>query len=409
MSAKKKTTDASSLRKRAEQDLAKKNISHPREIDADTRRLLHELDVHPIELELQNTELRQARDDAEAMGLKYSDLYDFAPVGYFTLSRDSTVLMVNLTGATLTGVVRSLLIGRRLQTLLPAADRENFDDFLAHVFSDEDQHETDSYLVPENKSPMPVTIRARRSPDGRECLAAITDTTEATDARIEQAQLLADSQEHERRLRELSHQLIYAQENERKRISRELHDVIAQALVGINLGLTAFESNPDPESVADLRLMVDQTVESVHRFARELRPAMLDELGLLPALRSFLKDFLETTGLRANLRVSSAVENLGPEVRTTLFRIAQEALANVAAHARAESVAIEILIRDDTVAMEITDDGQGFDTSLPVNPQRLGLIGMRERAEMAGGEFSVTSSPSGPTRIHVSLPNPPNP
>ncbi len=411
MAAKKTNSDSAGLRRHAERDLAKKKPAHPplTPENADTLRLLHELDVHRIELELQNSELRQARDKADAIGEKYTELYDFAPVGYFTLARDSTVLMVNLTGATLTGIVRSILTGRRFDNLVAGGGRAVFRDFLEGVFEGGEQREMDTVILSGAASTVPVSIRAFCSPDGTECLAAVTDITERTAARLEQAQLLKRSREHEQRLLELSRQLIHAQENERKRISRELHDVIAHALLGINFHLAALDSDPDPERVADVRRMVGDAVETVHRFARELRPAMLDDLGLIPAMRAFLKDFLESTGLRPSLRVSSEIEKVSPEIRTTLFRISQEALANVAAHAHADSIAIDILIRDGSVVMEITDDGYGFDTSRPVNPERLGLTGMKERAEMTGGEFSVDSRPGGPTVIRVSVPNLPIP
>lgn len=411
MATKKNSSVSANLRHRAEHDLAARKPGDPSPIPetAHSLRLLHELDVHRIELELQNAELRQARDDAETISAKYTELYDFAPVGYFTLSPDSTVLMVNLTGATLSGIVRSHLINRRFSTLVESGDRANFTDFLDEVFASGEDLEINSRITSGARSAIPVSIRARRSPDGSDCLLAVVDITESNDARIEQSHLLERSQDHEKRLLKLSRQLIHAQENERKRISRELHDIIAQALVGINLRLAALESDPDPRKVADVRRMVGDTVETVHRFARELRPAMLDELGLIPAMRSFLKDFLENTGLRTKLRVSSEIENVSQKIRTALYRISQEALANIAAHARAETIEIDILIRDADIVMIITDDGIGFDTSGIRGPDRLGLTGMQERVEMVDGEFSVDSRPGGPTTISVTIPNRPEP
>src|ERR1041385_4116957 len=157
------------------------------------------------------------------------------------------------------------------------------------------------------------------------------------------SQLLAQSQGMQEQLRLLSRQLLSAQEEERKKISRELHDVIAQTLTSINVRLATLKKKASlntsdlGRSIARTQLLVERSVNIVHRFARELRPAVLDDLGLIPALHTFMKTFRAETGIRVSLSAFAAVDQVNGGKRTALYRVAQEALANVARHARARS------------------------------------------------------------------------
>lgn len=225
--------------------------------------------------------------------------------------------------------------------------------------------------------------------------------------------LLDRSRRMEESLRRLSHQLLSAQEEERRKISRELHDVIAQALTGINLKLSALKagSQADPTrleaAIDSTQRLVEQSVDIVHRFARELRPTMLDDLGLIPALQTFIKAFSADTGVRVSLTVFSGIERSDGAVRTMLYRVAQEALTNVARHAQAGQVALTIRDLDGGIRMEIADDGKGFEMNGAASAQksnRLGLLGMRERVEMIGGTFAIVSVPGQSTTISVVVP-----
>jgi signal transduction histidine kinase len=148
-------------------------------------------------------------------------------------------------------------------------------------------------------------------------------------------------------------------------------------------------------------------VDIVHRFARDLRPTMLDDLGLIPALRSHLRDYMGNTGIRASLTVSAGIEQCDSGIRTALYRVAQEALTNVARHAHATRVDISIRETAGGISMRIEDDGSGFDVAgktCAKTHNRLGLVGMRERIEMVGGVFSLTSAPGRPTTVQVEIP-----
>jgi signal transduction histidine kinase len=241
-------------------------------------------------------------------------------------------------------------------------------------------------------------------------------TVEQTLKKSEKSQrrLLQQSRQMQERLRHLSHQILQAQEEERMRISRDLHDEIAQTLVGINVELAGLtrEAAGGPKGlrnkIAHAQQMVEKSVEKVHQFARKLRPALLDDLGLIPALHAFMKSFAKRTGLRANLTAFAAVEKLDTAKRTALFRVAQEALANVARHANASRVEVIIQKLPDGMCMKIRDDGKAFQVDQVRHGKgrnHLGLLGMRERLEMLGGSFDVESAPGKGTTITAKIPS----
>lgn len=225
--------------------------------------------------------------------------------------------------------------------------------------------------------------------------------------------LLDKSRQMQEELRQLSRQLLTVQEEERMKISRELHDVIAQTLIGINVRLQAFKAEATagnrqlPQKITTTQRLVEESVDIVHRFARELRPTVLDDLGLIPALKSFIKDFIANTGVQVSLKVSAKIEQSSATIRTALYRVAQESLNNVARHAKSSLAEVTVRCLDGFIYMEITDIGQGFNvdgTPDAKMPKRLGLLGMRERIEMIGGSYSLESAPGKGTTIRVEIP-----
>ncbi|MEO7675762.1 MAG: ATP-binding protein [Verrucomicrobiota bacterium] len=228
-----------------------------------------------------------------------------------------------------------------------------------------------------------------------------------------QSRLLKQSRHMEEQLRQLSRKILSAQEAERKEISRELHDVIAQTLTGINVRLAALKREASNRfeglgpNIASTQKLVEDSVNVVHRFARELRPAVLDDLGLIPALHSFMKNFTERTGVRTHLTAYARVEELNTVRRTTLFRVAQEALTNVARHAQASRVEVSIQKLPGGICMRVIDDGKSFVVENVFHGRsgkHLGLLGMRERLEMVGGSFAAQSAPGQGTTIEAQIP-----
>jgi len=216
-------------------------------------------------------------------------------------------------------------------------------------------------------------------------------------------------------LRHLSHQILQAQEEERKRISRELHDEITQTLVGINVHLETLtrEATVNPkglkQKVVQTQRLVEKSVNIVHQFARELRPTALDDLGLIATLHSVLREFMKRTGIRVHFSTftSGRIDELDNATRTAFYRVAQEALTNVARHAQATRVELSFQKLQGALFMQIQDNGKSFDVERVLHAKRnkrLGLLGMRERVEMIGGNFSVESAPGQGTTIRAQIP-----
>ena len=227
------------------------------------------------------------------------------------------------------------------------------------------------------------------------------------------SQLLEQSRRLQEQLRHLSRQLLSAQEEERKKISRELHDVIAQVLTGINVRLATLKTEAAvntkgfSRNISRTQRLVEKSVDLVHQFARELRPAVLDDLGLIPALHSFLKRFTRETGLRVSLTAFAGVEGLDSARRTVFYRVAQEALTNVARHAQASRVEASLEKLPNAVRLQIKDNGKSFEVERVLyarKNKRLGLLGMRERVEMVGGRFTIESAPGQGTTIQAQIP-----
>jgi len=214
-------------------------------------------------------------------------------------------------------------------------------------------------------------------------------------------------------LRSLSSQTLHAQEAERKRISCELHDEVGQALTAVSTHLAMLRRNGMvdlqelKEKVAETQTLLGQTMEWVHRFARDLRPAMLDELGLLPALRSYLKAFAQRTGIRVHFKASPEAEKLNDEQKTVVFRVTQESLTNVAKHAQASRVTATLRKLKNGVRMEISDNGRAFRVEQqPTRTarKRLGLLGMEERVRLVNGRFAIESTPGKGTTVRMEIP-----
>jgi signal transduction histidine kinase len=225
--------------------------------------------------------------------------------------------------------------------------------------------------------------------------------------------LLAQSDHLQEELRRLSRQILSAQEEERKRISRELHDVIAQTLTGINLRLASLKQEASTniqglnENIERTQRLVEQSVDIVHRFARELRPAVLDDLGLVPALRSYLKQFGVRTGIRTRFVSGGPLDSLDTTQRTALYRVAQEALTNTERHARARGVSVTFRKHGNQLCLKVADDGKSFAmhrVMLARGRRGLGLLGMRERVEMVGGKLEIQSRSGSGTTVSACIP-----
>ncbi|MFN8453415.1 MAG: histidine kinase [Anaerolineae bacterium] len=212
------------------------------------------------------------------------------------------------------------------------------------------------------------------------------------------------------RLEALSHQLLEAQETERRRLAYELHDEIGQMLTAVKLNLQVLQRQPQQpaQPVADSINLVEQAIQQVRHLSLNLHPSLLDDLGLVATLRWFLDGQRQRTNLKINLRVEPAEMQLPPHLNTVCFRVAQEALTNVIRHAQAQQVWVELAAQGSELSLIIHDDGIGFavEESLKRASQgaSLGLIGMQERVSLAAGRLEINSEPGRGCEIRAYFP-----
>jgi signal transduction histidine kinase len=220
---------------------------------------------------------------------------------------------------------------------------------------------------------------------------------------LEQLQQARDSlQASQERYRALSRRLLERQEHERASLARELHDQLGQSLVAVSLNLDAIKGELSPASrarIPESLRAIEEMIKQVQTLAFELRPSTLDEFGLVGALRLLVARHGERTGVRASFTATPTDARASVEIETACFRIAQEALSNVARHARARHVEVTLTAQDAALEVTVRDDGVGFN----VEPLRtgLGLVGMGERAELAGGRLDIESAPGAGTTLRA--------
>jgi len=214
-------------------------------------------------------------------------------------------------------------------------------------------------------------------------------------------------------LRKLSRRLQSIREEDSKRIAREIHDELGQSLTALKMDLSWLASR-FPEDISDRRLLldkikamtslIDRTIQTVQKISSELRPGLLDDLGLIPAIEWQAQEFQKRTGIHCQLEIEGETLDLDSDRSTAIFRVFQEALTNVARHARASRVSINLRTDAEKLELRVTDNGIGISEKAVQAIDSLGLMGMRERLHPFGGELGIRGWPNKGTELTVSLP-----
>jgi len=348
----------------------------------------------------------QLQQQIDALYERMRAVFELAPVAIWITDGDR-IVFANRACAALFGTRESeALIGRSIYELLAPESCDAVRQTMAQALQDgavaPTIHERIACVDGRLRD---VVIAIASLPDhGRTVVQmVITDITE----RARESRELERSR---RDLRRLSASMVQAREDERRRIARELHDELGQRLSALKMELSSLGT----ESVGPARArrigamleMVDDTVASVRRIATELRPLMLDDLGLNAAIEWLADSWSRRMGVAVKLHLKAAEPALDDAVNIALYRMVQEALTNIARHAHASQVCIEIEQSAGELHLTVMDNGIGFDEASIHREGSFGLAGMRERALMLGGQLAIGSSPSGGGRVSVRLPRP---
>ena len=492
--------------------------------------LLHELEVHQIELEMQNETLRRTQNALEASRDRYVDLYELAPAAYLTLSAQGLIDDINLHGAALLGMERAKLKQRRFAGFVAAEDEDRWYAHLAGVLASTDKLQCELALQRQDGSRVDVRLDTQRQASDGESFAirlVLTDISERKQAAaalraseqrframfdnaadgillisldghvrdanpaacvmhayardefigrhgrewvhpahlwqfqealvatqrgesyaVESVDLRQDgttvpvevrtshfvhhgesmllgmvrdiserkqaetvSREQVGQLKALARRVLQAQESERRRVAIELHDELGQSLTAIKINLQVRQrigGQSPAELQAENVAIVDNALQQVRRLALALRPSMLDDLGLVPALHWLCEQTEARNGLLVGCAAGELPSRLAPEIETACFRIVQESLTNVVRHARARWVNVALHQEGDTLEVCIEDDGCGFDLAAmrrrALAGACMGVAGMQERAALISGQLTVESTPGQGCRLRLCCP-----
>jgi PAS domain S-box-containing protein len=336
-----------------------------------------------------------------------------------TLTADGTILYCNSRFSEMTKTPTEQLLGSSVQGVIKSAERKVFGTTLRQSTEGPIRKEFSIRAADRSLAPALFSIKNLELEGMTALCMVVTDISDRkrTEEALQKSErhyreLFLEGQRMQGELQRLSREILRVQEEERTRISREIHDEIGQALTAISVNLEKLKTNGGPSEskrkIQAVQSLVEKTSEFIHNFSRQIHPGMLEDLGLFPALRSFVRDFQESTGMRVNLKLSGTTGRANIEQKVALYRIVQESLTNVLKHSGTRNAIVMIRRSPEGITLQVVDSGKGFelaDTSETSGNRRgLGLLGMRERARALGGKFVILSRPGKGTRVRVHLP-----
>ena len=373
----------------------------------DTTRLLHQLHVHQVQLEMQNEELRQAQEALAETCDHYTQLYECNPAGYVTLSPEGIIEEVNLRFGAMMGVPRERIVHRPLSEFVEPVEWATLLRHCQQVLELGATQTCKLRFARPTGSGLVMHVESLRmnSPESphRKIQMALLDITNLEHA--EQAMKVS-----EQKLQYTAAKLVTAQDEERRRIARELHDDYCQRLsvMILEIGLL-IKRNPagltDPATqLQPLKAKLVTLLSDLRDFSHGLHPEQTATLTLNDALRACVASFTEQTSISGTFYAPLQPVPVLPAISTCLYRVAQEGLANIRLHAKAKRASLTLNGLPDAIELLIKDDGQGFVPEAVPGSHHLGLTSMRERVEQLNGTMKITSRPEWGTTIVIQIP-----
>jgi PAS domain S-box-containing protein len=342
--------------------------------------------------------VRARHDPAATIPIvEYEAVFRAAPDGIVLADAEGTIRDLNPAALRMFGYEPDELIGERIEVLVPERLRA------VH------RREREAFVERPHARPMGIGMElSGRRKDGSEFPVEISLSPIQTDETSHVIAIVHDVTER-KRLRAFGAGALRAAEEERQRIARELHDDTAQRLAALlvrfQLATRTGEAADRERMLQEIREGIEAAADSVRQIARNLRPPVLDEVGVVGAIRAHVRTLREAYDVEAEVDAPRREPRLAADVELALYRIVQEALANVVRHAGARRARVTFAVADGALEVSVTDDGLGFDLGAVEREARgLGLLGMRERARNAGGELAIESAPGAGTRVRIRLP-----
>jgi|GEM_PF-5435615 len=372
----------------------------------DIRRLYYDLRVNKIALEMRNEMLSRERREAEDAWQRYMNLYDFSPVGYISLDKSGNIHSANLTAASVLEIEREELIGCHFSQFVSPDHKDRFERNRQAMINIRERRSCSLNLVKPDKTQfharLELIIVENDAENDPEIRFSVTDISEQKKAESE----LEASRE---KLRRLSRHLQSLRERERYTVSRAIHDELSQVLAVLKMDLSSLGDSFIPgditavEKLENIRTLVDRTIKVTKYLVNDLRPYLLDELGLKSAVHWAAREFSNRSGIEIETIIEPAELSVDEPRAISVFRILQELLTNVERHSNAAAVTIQLNQSDDVLLLDVCDNGRGI-SSTQMNETAFGLMGIQERAYEFGGEIKIDDlSPRG-TRVRVRIP-----
>jgi len=410
------------LRRRAEQTMRERSAARPvRDMPHDVRALVHELETHQIELQLQNDELRRTQLELEVSRSQYADLYDSAPVGYFVLNRSGIIRSVNRAGAELLGMPSGHMLKVPFASYLVKEDQTRFVEHLAKVFAHHGKQDVELKALGADHSLTHLHLQSLLAPTEiglpDMCRTVVMDITERVRMASEMAALNAslerrveEVQRLSERLRRLATELTRTEQRERERMTTILHDHLQQLLVA---GQMQLEVLRDPQAkqaeaaASELDKILADALAACHSLAVELNPPVLRQFGLAPALEWLATQFEKRHLLKVHVHDDKSAVLAAVELRGFLFDAIRELLLNVVKHSGVDEAWVTLSGREGRYQAQVEDRGRGFDFAPPCDPNvegGIGLFSLQQRLVSMGGNLEVETAPGRGTRVTVTVP-----
>ncbi len=400
--------DFAELRRKAEHGLRLEKLSIENMSEEDVLKTVNELRIHQIELEMQNEELRKAQIELEESRNQYSDLFDFAPVGYFVLDTKGCISQVNLTGASMVGIERSFILQKPFSLFICKEDKDKFYLNRHEVFKTATYRQCDLKMFCKGKGQFYAELLIEPVCDcqgkASYCRIAVID--------ISNRKIVEKLLDYQDQLRRLSLELSLSEERVRRKVAVDVHDNIAQNLIIAKMRLESLSNSSvsfrDNGALGEISNLIHSTIKNIRSLTSEFSVPILYDLGFVRAAEWLTENIQKKHGIFTEFKDDGLSKPLAQDMQVLLFRAVRELLVNVVKHANAKHITVTIKRLNNHIQVKIRDVGAGFETLKPHNYENgsggFGLFSIRESLGYVGGSLEIESVPGCGTTVILEAP-----